>query len=154
MANIIISDNNHVVKWLDLGLSCLRVCEADDGVGSLITMAPEILTESMIGEGVNVLEWKKADVWSFGCVIYELLKGHTSPVQDDLTDSFLIDEIGQAYRHYLYNPQALTLDDVNYKEIVRLINICFTLDQTSRWEKWVQYISPAEILARKERLTR
>ena len=78
--NVMITDQNKAV-WIDFGLSCSvpTGCNSEP-VGTLATIAPEVLC----GYTRTPREWKQADYWSFGCMLYELATGKEFPAQERL----------------------------------------------------------------------
>lgn len=75
-ANILI-DSNGVLKIADLGLGRLfgsETLEVYSKVGTPLYMSPELLK----GEGYDM----KSDVWSMGCILYELCELR-SPFRND-----------------------------------------------------------------------
>lgn len=71
--NIIINKSGHI-KLIDFGLSNYSYEKNNHIKGTPDYMAPELLSENPIINSAN-------DIWSFGCVIYELLTG-ISPFND------------------------------------------------------------------------
>lgn len=67
---------------VDFGLSCISVCDGNT-VGTPKTMAPETMTDSMDTKDVDA--WMKADLWSLGCALYELVTNKMYPLQSEVT---------------------------------------------------------------------
>jgi serine/threonine protein kinase len=74
-------------KWIDFGLSCFQNCDESPGVGNLATIAPEILANPT-KQPKTLEEWKQADLWSFGCVVYETITTETLPTQINFVLAF------------------------------------------------------------------
>lgn len=66
LSNILITSKLHV-KVADFGLAKSGNQKDTDSVGTPMTMAPEVL--------YNKDYDAKCDVWSMGCMIYEMLEG-------------------------------------------------------------------------------
>jgi calcium-dependent protein kinase len=76
--NILFSDTSKTrIKIIDFGVSGLFQGEKSKA-GSLQYMAPEVLS----GWGIESLP--PIDVWSLGCILYEMLNGH--PLFDDKSE--------------------------------------------------------------------
>lgn len=71
-ANILLDAKNNI-KLADFGFArSIRDALADTFAGTPFYMAPEILK---VGENTNSYYDNKADIWSIGCIIYELITG-------------------------------------------------------------------------------
>lgn len=76
--NVMITEGSP--KWIDFGLSCIEACR-NTHVGNLGHMAPEILGDP----GLRVAEqWMVADIWGFGCLVFELITGQMLPFQREM----------------------------------------------------------------------
>lgn len=72
--------------FIDFGAS-LADGEMDlRGHGTLNTMAPEVLAGN--GYIMTIDDWKKADMYSLGCTLYELTMGHQYPPQSIFTKHY------------------------------------------------------------------
>lgn len=74
-ANILLNSEN-VAKLADFGLA--RMLDPDSMaqsyLGTPLYMAPEVL-KKMAGGNIDERYDRKADIWSVGCIVYELIKG-------------------------------------------------------------------------------
>jgi calcium-dependent protein kinase len=72
--NILVNPKTLEIKYIDFGLSCLKICKHLVGTEEFI--APEIILEE-IGEyhdiPLDLQGWMKADYWSLGMTIFEIL---------------------------------------------------------------------------------
>jgi Tol biopolymer transport system component/predicted Ser/Thr protein kinase len=100
-ANIALTADN-TVKVLDFGLA--KLSQADDvGTGFDVSQSPTITSPAMmtgIGMILGTAAYmapeqakgravdKRADVWAFGCVLYEMLTGKRLFAGDDVSDTF------------------------------------------------------------------
>lgn len=81
LENIVVTEEGP--KWIDFGLSCYLGCDESPFVGNLATMAPEILANTT--KQIKTLkEWKQADIWSFGCAVYDIITTEVLPTQMSL----------------------------------------------------------------------
>jgi serine/threonine protein kinase len=99
LANVMYDSRQQSVKWIDLGLSCvddqsqtssLKGCGRSI-VGTMSTMAPEVMLMKIMPATQQVLEvlqslhtWIRADIWSFGCMINEIVTGAYAPFQEEM----------------------------------------------------------------------
>ncbi|OMJ75157.1 hypothetical protein SteCoe_25778 [Stentor coeruleus] len=71
-ANILLDSKNNI-KLADFGFArSIKDALANTFAGTPFYMAPEILK---VGENMNSYYDNKADIWSIGCIIYELITG-------------------------------------------------------------------------------
>uniref|UniRef100_A0A6C0BK81 Protein kinase domain-containing protein n=1 Tax=viral metagenome TaxID=1070528 RepID=A0A6C0BK81_9ZZZZ len=76
------------IKYIDFGLSCHDdKCQDKKNVGSAIYMAPELMNTQTLP--THLEQWFKADIWSLGCMILELIAGS----QDGKYDRSFVDII-------------------------------------------------------------
>merc|ERR1712228_502363 len=80
----------HPLKLIDFGLACRfrRNGCMTDRVGTLYSMAPEIMRREPYTEN--------CDVWSLGCVVFELCVGHApyiAPNLEELTQMISEEEV-------------------------------------------------------------
>ena len=110
-ANIIVSDN-YKIKIVDFGVSrkTSKNSTMTKYIGTSYYMAPELIK----GENYN----NKVDIWSFGCVIYELLSLKLCFYDENLFS--LYDKIVNKNYEYLnlngYNPKWKDLIDLLLKK--------------------------------------
>lgn len=130
--NIMLDTKTKQPILIDFGLSCVSACDGKT-VGTPRMLAPEVLTKRM--NKTNVEEWKKADLWSLGCAIYELLSDDLYPLQDvirflDNTDN--IEEIIVANQG---EPDLSAIPD-SYPKIKKLLNGLLQIDPSTRVLNW------------------
>jgi serine/threonine protein kinase len=85
-------------KWIDFGLSCYVACPESVNTGNLTSMAPELLASALKREPKTLQQWIMSDIWSYGCIVYEIIAKDILPTQLNLVMSFKRD------------PKAFTVD--------------------------------------------
>jgi serine/threonine protein kinase len=124
-ANIKITPDG-VVKVLDFGLAKVPAAEpAEPGLmqshaGAILGTAAYMSPEQARGHGVD----KRADIWAFGCVLYEMLTGRLAFAGETASD--MIAKIIER------DPDWSALPDVTPMRIRRLLIRCLTKDPKQR----------------------
>lgn len=114
--------HNKTLKLGDFGFSKIRRDTANSILGSKFTMAPEIL----IGVEMAVTYGPKCDLWSIGCVFYEMLFGCKVPI-DKGTDG-TIQSISKSIKMFKENelrfprPISPLAEDLLRKLLVKNVN--------------------------------
>lgn len=86
------SQNQIIAKYGDLGLMCKELEVKKDKCGTLMFMAPELLNSS-----TEIIPYsKKADIWSLGCVFYEIFLRNKIPCLNKYTADVLYSIIESA----------------------------------------------------------
>ena len=135
--NIMINPETQEIKYIDFGLSCYYdVCDILGIVGSHSYMAPELF--HMLS--LNLDEWKKADYWSLGKTLAELLIG-----KDFYTTRFEAVYIPYYERNRpdlieLYHHDAEALRNDIYASIQRFI-------QDSTMPSFIERVLPPEFVS-------
>lgn len=146
------SQNNivFVPKWIDLGMACFD-CAKGGCVGSPVTMAPEVMTtrfklEAPKSCNMTNEQWMKADIYSFGCTIYELVVGAEYPLQNQFVDlmfenkgkieSFEVGELLDKFRMQYFNePPDLSAFDKSgtvYRAVRKFLSKCLSFNPANR----------------------
>jgi serine/threonine protein kinase len=110
-------------KWIDLGLSCISECYGRPGTP--LTLAPEVFNNNISSD---LTSWVKADYWSFGCSIYQLITFKDYPFQLRAVDKFYnrekIVEEGP--------PELEAIDTQKYPKIKELLQNLLQVDPNNR----------------------
>jgi len=125
MENLLVT-HNYVVKVCDFGLSCIlernqtHLTKASQ-VGTAGYMAPEVLRNESYGE--------KADVWSFGVLLYEILTGKRPYSEHDFALQVMVAVATNGAR-----PKLVDIDssDSVGKQLVQLVDDCCHQEATHR----------------------
>ncbi len=132
-ANIALTKDG-AVKVLDFGLAKLDTGAAEDGIsqspraaigethdGAILGTAAYMSPEQARGEPVD----KRTDIWSFGCVLYEMLAGRAPFSGSSITE--LLGDVMQSEPDWQLLP-AETSDDIR-----RLLHRCLRKERTLRF---------------------
>ena len=93
-ANILLTENKKTIKFIDFGLSKIFTIDlSKTTVGSPLYMAPEVLSHREYTS--------KADIWSIGILLYEMVYGHT-PFYECTEVGMLKEAIAKSVIHYKY----------------------------------------------------
>ncbi|XP_070206048.1 G protein-coupled receptor kinase 3-like isoform X1 [Littorina saxatilis] len=102
-ANILLDENGHV-RISDLGLACdFSKKKPHASVGTHGYMAPEVL---MKGQAYD----SSADWFSFGCMLYKLLKGHSPFRQHKTKDKHEIDRMTMTMTQNIELPDSMSTE--------------------------------------------
>jgi serine/threonine protein kinase len=135
LENMMLVDGNRRAVIIDFGLSCLKECHVEI-VGTPVTIAPEAFFDQM--DYSNVEDWKRADMWSLGCSLYEMIMGKEYPMQTMFIEYF---QNGNAnnYLKILTNPQDYSNLDLQsnffwdkYPKMYQILNRMLVLDPFQR----------------------
>jgi len=108
-ANILLDEHGHV-RISDLGLACdFSKKKPHASVGTHGYMAPEVLAKGVAYDS-------SADWFSFGCMIYKLLKGHSPFRQHKTKDKHEIDKMTMTMMIEL--PEAMDCEVKNLLELL------------------------------------
>lgn len=123
-ANILLDENGHV-RISDLGLACdFSKKKPHASVGTHGYMAPEVLSKGTSYDS-------SADWFSFGCMLYKLLKGHSPFRQHKTKDKHEIDKMTLTMvSKYIYKL---------YIKFFFLFVYCFLLSISSKYIIRIQY---------------
>ncbi len=142
LANIMIDPTTNDAKWIDLGLAITETEQHSSKsriLGTATTMAPEVVA--------NMVEnWRATDVWSFGCVIHEIVMQKIYSIQQkvvQLRTEYKDDRISiECVRHHvnvLLNKKNSTRLPTAFKSFPVLKKTtlkCLIIDPKKRWKKW------------------
>src|SRR5439155_4678486 len=85
------------VKVLDFGLA--KALEATSGLPSSVSMSPTLTAATQLGVILGTAAYmapeqargkavdKRADIWAFGCVLYEMLSGRRAFAGEEISDT-------------------------------------------------------------------
>lgn len=134
-ANILLDENGHI-RISDLGLACdYSRKKPHASVGTHGYMSPEVLSKGTSYDSC-------ADWFSFGCMLYKLLKGHSPFRQHKTKDKHEIDRMTLTMVCY-----SIKLININYLLYISLllyiINIHYTLNHNKHYHMNIifEYIS-------------
>jgi serine/threonine-protein kinase len=85
------------VKVLDFGIAKMSASEVDEGLLPTITTTPSTLRGSLLGTAAFMSPEqargkpvdKRADIWAFGCVLFEMLAGRRAFAGDTVSDTIV-----------------------------------------------------------------
>lgn len=154
LENSMYDPDTKVAKWVDLGLVCIDMCNAQT-VGTPSTMAPEVVART-----VQPNMWNATDIWSFGCMIYELCHGDGNKLsfqmkivvnyyhmiqKDSRYRQQMISEIDRYEKKNIKNTalriQSDNLFFTNYPKLSAFTQLLLIINPKERWEHWQKIIS-------------
>lgn len=89
--NVVYDLSKQTSVWIDFGLATMTGYIVNNAVGTLTTMAPEILLSRVdkdVEKGLTIDDWKRADIYSFGCMIHELVCGYEYRPQREMIEKY------------------------------------------------------------------
>ena len=127
--NVLVSEDLSVLKWVDLGFSCVTACKIGQDptkVGTPLFLAPEIMNGEISSSSLK--SWQIADLYSFGLLLHEMCGGKIKlsttngggkPVGDIKSESEFVDT---------------------------LMNACLINDPEERYERWQVFLEKPTLL--------
>jgi serine/threonine protein kinase len=148
LQNAMINTNTFQAKWIDFGLSCIDICPSST-LGTASTMAPEVILGTVDPE-----KWRQTDLWSFGCMAYQLVTQKRYPFQSRLSSLYLNlkkskerDErirIFKDLNDQIRNEGDVVLSDSFYRlypKVARILKACLTIDPDIRQRRWKDIVT-------------
>lgn len=150
--NVMLTKRGRAI-WIDFGLSCATdvvSCGVGLAVGTFATMAPEVIARSITTND----EWKTADLWSFGCLLYELCTRREFPLQKRMYDITMhekkqtqkgINTLRYLLDKEIENPTAMSIEfevfpKEDYARIFTLLKVLLVINPKERKQKWLEFI--------------
>lgn len=126
-ANILLDENGHV-RISDLGLACdFSKKKPHASVGTHGYMAPEVLSKGTPYDS-------SADWFSFGCMLYKLLKGHSPFRQHKTKDKHEIDRMTLTMVNLIYVNRENEEEEEREKHSHGICLLFVSIQQTSQCE--------------------
>ena len=128
-SNVMITDNG--VKVLDFGIATMVATHEGSGAstadsahssrpGAVLGTAGYMSPEQARGQAVD----KRADIWAFGCLVFEMLSGRPACARETLADTFAV--------VLEREPDWSLLPSTTPRALIRLIRRCLTRDPSRR----------------------